>query len=194
MLVFLAAEKARVPELRQAIRSRLAWQSILDEQGAHYLNLTPADVNQAKTRREEADRTVDLRIGETFSQVLYPVQSPGQADIHWSSVRVSRSCRPLRAGGQQAGVVPAPDNGAYAGTLVRRDLDRPEAPLWDGDHVGVRTLWSYYCRYLYMPQAGRLRRARGSHLPRRGRFQLAARHLRLRRHLRHRRRTATRAS
>ena len=24
--------------------------------------------------------------------------------------------------------------------------------LWDGDHIGIRTLRSYYCRYLYMPQ------------------------------------------
>ena len=42
MLVFLAAEKARVPELRHAIRSRLAWRSILDERGEHDLNLPPS--------------------------------------------------------------------------------------------------------------------------------------------------------
>ncbi|MCY4370194.1 MAG: DUF499 domain-containing protein [bacterium] len=151
MLVFLAAEKARVPELRQAIRSRLAWRSILDERGENDLNLPPADVNQAKTRLEEADRTVDLRIGETFSQVLYPVQAPGQAEIRWSSVRVSGSA------GLFERVVSKLESSqhliaAYAGTLVRRDLDRRDAPLWDGDHIGIRTLWSYYCRYLYMPR------------------------------------------
>jgi hypothetical protein len=32
------------------------------------------------------------------------------------------------------------------------DLDRPEASLWDGDHIGVRRLWGYYCQYLYMPR------------------------------------------
>ena len=131
MLVFLAAEKARVPELRQAIRSRLAWKSILDERGEHDLNLTPADVNQARTRLEEADRTVDLRIGETFSQVLYPVQAPGQAEIRWSSVRVGGSA------GLFERVVSKLESSqhliaAYAGTLVRRDLDRPDAPLWTG--------------------------------------------------------------
>ena len=149
MLVFLAAERARVPELRQAIRSRLAWQSILDERGEHDLNLTPADVNQARTRLEEADRTVELRIGETFSQVLYPVQSPGQAEIRWSSVRVTGSDalfeRVVRKLESSQHLITS-----YAGTLVRRDLDRPDAPLWDGDHIAIRTLWSYYCRYLYM--------------------------------------------
>ena len=149
MVVFLAAEKARVPELRQAIRSRLAWQSILDERGEHDLNLTPADANQARTRLEEADHTVELRIGETFSQVLYPVQAPGQAEIRWSSVRVTGSDglfeRVVRKLESSQHLITS-----YAGTLVRRDLDRPDAPLWDGDHIAIRTLWSYYCRYLYM--------------------------------------------
>ena len=135
----------------QAIRSRLTWQSILDERGEHDLNLTPADANQARTRLEEADRTVELRIGETFSQVLYPVQSPGQSEIRWSSVRVTGS------DGLYERVVRKLESSqhlitSYAGTLVRRDLDRPEAPLWDGDHIGIRTLWSYYCRFLYMPR------------------------------------------
>ena len=151
MLVFLAAEKLRVPELRKAIRSRLAWQSILDDRDANNLNLAPADVDQARTRLKDADRTVELRMGETFSQVLHAVQAPGQAEIRWQPVRVSG------AAGLLERVVRKLESSqhlitTYAATLVRRDLDRPEAPLWDGDHIGVRTLWSYYCRYLYMPR------------------------------------------
>ncbi len=83
MLVFMAADKARAPELRQAMRMRMAWQSILNERDEQGLNLTPSDVIQAETRLKEADRTVDLRIDETFSQVLYPVQSPGDSEIRW---------------------------------------------------------------------------------------------------------------
>jgi hypothetical protein len=155
MLVFLAAEKARVPELRQAMRSRMAWQSILDERGEHDLNLTPADVNQAETRLREADKTVDLRIDETFSQVLYPVQSPGQSDIRWTAVRASsvgnlaeRTARKLESSEH---LIPR-----YHATRVRRDLDRSEARLWKeeggGTHIRIQELWSYYCRYLHMPR------------------------------------------
>ncbi|GIU92727.1 MAG: hypothetical protein KatS3mg011_1633 [Acidimicrobiia bacterium] len=43
----------------------------------------------------------------------------------------------------------------YAGVRVRLDLDRPEAPLWEGDHISVRKLWSYYCQLLYMPRLAR---------------------------------------
>ena len=151
MLVFLAAEKLRVPELRAAIRSRLAWQSILDDQGEYDLNLRPADVRQAETRLEEADRTVDLRIGETFSQVLYPVQPPGRRDIHWSAVRLSG---PDTLSERVVNKLESSEHliSSYAGTRVSRDLNRPDAPLWDGDHIGVRDLWSYYCRFLYMPR------------------------------------------
>ena len=155
MLVFLAAEKARVPELRQAMRSRMAWQSILDERGEHDLNLTPADVHQAETRLREADKTVGLRIDETFSQVLYPVQAPGQSDIRWTAVRVGsvgdlaeRVARKLESSEH---LIPR-----YSGVRIRRDLDRREAPLWEGGAGGhrirVTDLWSYYCRYLYMPR------------------------------------------
>ena len=155
MLVFLAAEKARVPELRQAIRSRMAWQSILDDRGESVLNLTPADVTQAETRRKEADRTVDLRIEETFSQVLYPVQAPGESEIRWAAVRASsvgnlaeRVARKLESSEH---LIPR-----YHGTRVRRDLDRRDARLWKGrdggSHIRIQELWSYYCRYLYMPR------------------------------------------
>ena len=155
MLVFLAAEKARVPELRQAMRSRMAWQSILDDRGEYDLNLTPSDVNQAETRLKETDKTVGLRVDETFSQVLYPVQSPGQSEIRWTAVRTGsvgnlaeRTARKLESSEH---LIPS-----YHGTRVRRDLDRPEARLWKeeggGTHIRIQELWSYYCRYLHMPR------------------------------------------
>ena len=151
MVVFLAAEKLRVSELRQSVRSRMAWQSILDDRGEHDLNLTPSDVNQAQTRLDDADETVDLQIGETFSRVLYPVQAPGESDIHWTSVRVTTDAGLIE---RVAHRLESSEHlvSRYSGIRVRSDLDRREAPLWKGDHIGVRDLWSYYCRFLYMPR------------------------------------------
>ena len=155
MLVFVASEKARVPELRQAMRMRMAWQSILYERDEQGLNLTPSDVIQAETRLKEADHTVDLRIEETFSQVIYPVQAPGESEIRWAAVRASstgtlveRVARKLESSEH---LIPR-----YHGTRVRRDLDRRDARLWsgpgEGSHIRIEELWSYYCRYLYMPR------------------------------------------
>ncbi len=155
MLVFLAAERARVPELRQAMRSRMAWQSILDDKGEFDLNLTQGDTNQAETRKKDADHTVELRIEETFTQVLYPVQAPGESKIRWAAVRAGstgnlaeRVARKLESSEHLIA--------KYHGTRVRRDLDRREAPLWkgpgEGSHIRIRELWSHCCRYLYMPR------------------------------------------
>ena len=88
---------------------------------------------------DEADQTVEPRIGETFCQVLYPVQSPGESDLRWSSVRVGG------AAGLSERVVRKLDSSehlisAYAGTRARRDLDRRDAPLWEGDHIGFGVL------------------------------------------------------
>ena len=155
MLVFLAAAEARVPDLRQAARTLLAWRSILDDRGEGALNLTPADVNQAGARRAEAEKTVRMQIGEAFCHILYPVQKPGEADIEWSAERVTgggglveRTVRKLEASEH---LIPK-----YSGIRVRGDLD--QVPLWGeeasqrNDHIGVADLWSYYCRYLYMPR------------------------------------------
>ena len=183
MLVFMAADKARAPELRQAMRMRMAWQSILNERDEQGLNLTPSDVIQAETRLKEADRTVDLRIDETFSQVLYPVQSPGDSEIRWQAVRVGRAGnlaeRVARKLESSEHLIPR-----YHGTRVRRDLDRADARLWKGpdggSHIGIQEMWSYYCRYLYMPRLAGFGGAGRAHLRGRCQHQLADRDLRLR--------------
>ncbi len=151
LLVFLAADANRIPELRAAVRSWLAWQSILEERGAEDLNLNPSEVKQAETKLREADETIRQRIGESFQHVLVPRQQPGNAEIVWQTTRATgngdladKTARKLSSSEDLIT--------AYGGIRIRMDLDRPEAPLWDGDHIGVRKLWGYYCQYLYMPR------------------------------------------
>ena len=151
LLVFLAADANRVPELRSAVRIWLAWKSIIEEAGAEGFDLSPSELAQAQTKLKEADDTIGHRIKETFQHVLTPRQQPGGADIVWQTTRatgdgdlVERAARKLQASEDLIT--------EYGAVRVRMDLDRPEAPLWDGDHIGVRKLWSYYCQYLYMPR------------------------------------------
>lgn len=151
LLVFLAADNNRVPELRAAMKSRLAWQSILDERGVEGLNLDASQIAQAERKLADADDVIEHRIGETYQSVLIPRQEPKQPNVTWQT---------MRAGGDE----PLADKvgkklassedliSSYSGVRVRMDLDRAEAPLWDGDHVGVARLWSYYAQYLYMPR------------------------------------------
>ncbi|MEX1093411.1 MAG: DUF499 domain-containing protein [Acidimicrobiia bacterium] len=151
LLAFLAADPNRVPELRAAVRDWMAWKSILEEKGENDLDLSGSEIKQVETRLQEADHTIGQRIGETFQHVLTPKQQPGKADISWQATRVAgngdlaaKTARKLESSEELIS--------SYGGIRVRMDLDRPEASLWDGDHIGVRKLWGYYCQYLYMPR------------------------------------------
>lgn len=151
LLVFLAADPNRTPELRSAVLDWMAWKSILDEKGADGLDLSPSEVKQVETKLQEADDAIRQRIGETFQHVLTPKQQPGKADISWQTTRAAgngdlatKTAKKLESSEQLIL--------SYGGIRVRMDLDRTEADLWDGDDIGVRKLWGYYCQYLYMPR------------------------------------------
>lgn len=81
--------------------------------------------------------------------VLVPSQSPTDPVVTWDESRVSgpeplavRVGRKLRA--DEALIT------EYSGARLRMDLDR--VPLWRGDHVGLKQLWSDYSQYLYLPR------------------------------------------
>ena len=92
---------------------------------------------------------VAQRIGETFAWVLVPSQSADDPTVTWEETRVSgpdplavRVGKKLR--GEEALIT------EYSGARLRMDLDR--VPLWRGDHVGLKQLWSDYSQYLYLPR------------------------------------------
>src|SRR5450759_2592673 len=147
MLVFLAPDKARLEELRQAVRDYRAWKSIEDEKET--LNLDNFQRKQAETKKVHFDDVVTQRIGETFGWVLVPSQSATDPKVTWEETRVSgpdplavRVGKKLRS--EEALIT------GYSGVRLRMDLDR--VPLWRGNHVGLKQLWSDYSQYLYLPR------------------------------------------
>jgi hypothetical protein len=147
MLVFLAPDKSRLVELRQAVRDYLAWKSIEAEKET--LNLDNFQRKQTETKRGQFDDAVTQRVGETFIWVLTPAQTLNDATIIWEETRVGgsdplaiRVSKKLRA---EEGLITA-----YSGVRLRMDLDR--IPLWRGDHVGLKQLWTEYGQYLYLPR------------------------------------------
>jgi len=146
-LAFLAADKARLQDLLEAVRRFLAWESILAERDA--LNLTTQQIKQAETQRGAADGAVTARIPETYQWLLVPVQSSPQAQTDWQATRLSgqeplavRTSKKLRA--DELLVT------GFAPTRLRMELDR--VPLWRGDHVEIRQLVDDFARYLYLPR------------------------------------------
>jgi hypothetical protein len=147
MLVVLAADRGRLAELRLGVRDYLAWKSIEAEKET--LNLDAFQSRQAETKRAQFDDVVVQRIGETFIWVLVPTQAPDNPTISWEETRVNgpdplamRVAKKLR--NEEALIT------EYSGVRLRMDLDR--VPLWRGEHVTLKQLWSDYSQYLYLPR------------------------------------------
>jgi hypothetical protein len=147
MLVFLAPDKTRLDELRQGTRELLAWKSIHNDQDT--LNLDTFQRKQAETKKAQFDDVVTQRVGETFIWLLVPSQAPAEQSATWQETRVTgpeplavRASKKLKV---EEGLITD-----YSGARLRMDLDR--VPLWKGDHIGLRQLWSHYSQYLYLPR------------------------------------------
>ena len=147
MLVFLAPDKARLNDLDQAIRNYLAWDSIWREREA--LNLDAFQSNQASTKREQAEGTVQSRIKETYVWLLVPLQPDPQGAIEWQESRLQ---------GQDALAIRAVKRlkndenliTQFSATRLRLELDRY---LWkEADHLNMKKLWQYFATYLYLPR------------------------------------------
>ena len=143
----LAADRGRLGELRLGVRDYLAWKSIEAEKET--LNLDAFQSRQAETKRAQFDDVVVQRIGETFIWVLVPTQAPDNPTISWEETRVNgpdplamRVAKKLR--NEEALIT------EYSGVRLRMDLDR--VPLWRGEHVTLKQLWSDYSQYLYLPR------------------------------------------
>jgi predicted AAA+ superfamily ATPase len=146
-LVFLAADKARLQDLDEAVRTYLAWTSILSEK--ELLDLSPHQVRQAETQKTAADSTVTARLPETYQWLLVPTQTNPQAAVAWQAIRLT---------GQEALAVRASKKlrndellvTSFGATRLRMEMDR--VPLWRGDHVAIKQLVDDFGRYLYLPR------------------------------------------
>jgi predicted AAA+ superfamily ATPase len=150
-LVFLAADRNRVEELKQGMRQYLAWESICADSVS--LNLDPFQNKQAQTQRDSARKTVELRVPQTYHWLLVPEQidarQPAQF-VQLTEVRLQ----------PQAQATPlAPDASRklrneellvtqYAGVLLRGDMDK--IPLWRGNHVSIKSLADFFASYPYL--------------------------------------------
>jgi predicted AAA+ superfamily ATPase len=146
-LVFLAADRARLQDLEEAIRKQMAWRSIVDEKTQ--LDLTPHQVRQAESQLQAADGAVRARLPEVYQWLLVPTQADTRAPLEWTALRLTsgeglaaRAAKKLRSDELLVAYL--------AGTMLRHHLDR--VPLWRGDHVLVRQLVEDFASYPYLPR------------------------------------------
>lgn len=152
MLVFLAADHRRLEELETAVADFLAWKSVHGEAGEEGLNLDPNQARQARTKYEDANRAVELRMAETYQHVLVPAQPDPLGPIRWDVLKAEgQGGLAVRAGRRVV------NEGAlyvqFAPAVLRMQLDGVLEPLWsERGHVDVRTVWDAFVRYRYLPR------------------------------------------
>ena len=145
--MFLAADRARLQDLDEALRKYLAWSSILAEK--EILNLDPHQVRQAETQRLATDGAITARLPETYQWVLVPEQKTPQAAVTWEATRLTGS----GALAERASKKLRSDElllTALGASIQRMHMDN--VPLWRGDSVAVKQLVDDFARYLYLPR------------------------------------------
>ncbi len=119
------------------------------------MNLDPQQVRQAEAQRQEAEKTVEVRLPEAYSWLLVPVQQDAQgrpdpaAAVTFEAIRL-QGADPLAVRASKRLRNDELLLTSLAGTRLRMELDR--IPLWRGDHVQVRQLVEDFARYVYLPR------------------------------------------
>ncbi len=148
MLVYLAADAARMTELEAAVRNYLGWSGVLADATA--LDLTENQRNQAADKKTQEGQTVDSRLLGTYQWALVPIQpvpaepftvKPFKAESPspWLAERVSRRL------GNDGNL-----STQQAAAAIRHALDTLVPKVWESGHVRVGDLWAIYADYPYM--------------------------------------------
>lgn len=146
-LVFLAADRTRLKDLEQSVRLYLAWKSIDEEKVT--LNLDAFQANQAKTKRETWNETVDARVPETFQWLLVPGQPDKNGPVEWQEIRL-QGTEPLAGRASKKLKNEELIVTRLAGVRLRHEMDK--VPLWRGDNVLLKQLAEDFAQYLYLPR------------------------------------------
>ena len=147
VLVFLAPETRQLDNLKEAMRSALAWEGIVRD--TERLNLTQRDSALAKAKSTEANETVKTRLTEAWCYLLYPTQDGAEADVAWVSGKV-----PARDGLLGRASKRLVDEEGLLPELGPTRLDRElQRYIWQGkDHLSLKDLREYLDRYIYLPR------------------------------------------
>ena len=150
-LVFLAPEVDRIDVLLNAVRHRMAWESILDNKDA--LNLDQHNIKVAESRVAQAKQTVTDAIREAYRWILVPTQEPGDSSIEIEAILMNGDGTLAERVSKKA------DAGefvvrTFSPSLLRMQINRLN--LWkEKPYVPVDIVVGYFSQYLYMPKVVR---------------------------------------
>jgi len=147
MLVYLAADEARLEELDAATRDYLGWTHVLANEAD--LDLTQNQKGQANQRQTQADQTVTSRLLQTFTWALVPAQPDPGAPFVIRETKVEGQSEALadrvsRRLGNDGDL-----STRQAAATIRLAIGKVPQ-IWQKGHVSLGALWGLYSQYPYM--------------------------------------------
>ncbi|KUI43016.1 AAA family ATPase [Mycobacterium sp. GA-1199] len=149
MLVFLAADEARLEELEYATRDYLGWAHVLANEVD--LDLTQNQKNQACQRQSQADQTVTSRLLQTFMWALVPAQPDAGAPFIIRETKVEGQSPALAERVSRRLGNDGDLSTRQAAATIRLAIGKVPQ-IWKDGHVSLGELWKLYSQYPYMPR------------------------------------------
>lgn len=149
MLVYLAADEARLEELNTATRDYLGWRHVLDNEVD--LDLTQNQRNQAAQRQAQADQTVTARLLQTFIWALIPAQPDPAAPFVVRETKVEGQSDALAERVSRRLGNDGDLSTRQAAATIRLALGKVPQ-IWKDGHIALGALWGLYSQYPYMPR------------------------------------------
>lgn len=147
MVVYLAADEARLEELDSATRDYLGWAHVLANEAD--LDLTTNQKNQATQRKTQADQTVTARLLQTFTWALVPSQPDPGAPFTVREVKVEGQSESLAERVSRRLGSDGDLSTRQAAATIRLAINKVPQ-IWKDGHVSLGSLWGLYCHYPYM--------------------------------------------
>ncbi|SNS99685.1 Predicted ATPase, AAA+ superfamily [Micrococcales bacterium KH10] len=156
MVVIVAADRSRYPDLDAAVREWRAWSSIVAEaavetttERAGELGISGPQIAQAKTRVKQAEQVVAARLRATYSAVLTLSGGAGEKP-KVAFDRVGDSDAPLAERVTEKLKSVGKLSVELRAALLRIALDGSLASVWSRGHVSVADLWDWFTQYPYL--------------------------------------------
>jgi predicted AAA+ superfamily ATPase len=150
-LMFLAADHDALHRLSDALRTALAWKSIVDDAEQHRLNLDLLQAQQAKKDLDTAEAVLPRVVRECFRWLLCPVQHTPTGKIEIEAFQLNTSGASLDTELERVCRENELVLKQWAPTHLQKELKRL---YWKADRpaVPVATFWEDSQKYLYLPR------------------------------------------
>lgn len=152
-LIFLAPDGDALPRLKDAVRTYLAWKSIVEDVQNKRMDLGTYQVEQAKRATDSAQESVQQMVRETYRWLLAPGEEMlrGKMTLRWEAVAVSAAAPNLVDEIQNK--LKEEEWVIYSWSPVHLARVLNQWYFKDGvEHVSALKIWQDSCHYLYLPR------------------------------------------